>query len=116
VRRGDALFRLYVALAVVGAIFPWLIFIPWLAEHGPATRLFVSELFATRPAAIFATDVLFAAAIFISWVWVEGRRHGIRHLWLPILLVFTCGLCAALPAFLAQRERLLSRQRNELAS
>ena len=107
-RRRDSTFRLYVALAAIGAIFPWIIFVPWLAEHRFAPGLFVAELFANRPAAIFASDVLFAAAIFILFVFVEGRRLGIRHLWLPTLLVFACGLCAALPAFLAQRERALA--------
>jgi hypothetical protein len=108
VRRNDWLFRSYLVLAAIGAIFPWIIFQPWLAEHRFAPALFVTELFATRPAAIFATDVLFAAAIFILFVVVEGRRLAMRHVWLPILLVFLCGLCAALPAFLAQRERALA--------
>jgi hypothetical protein len=104
------LFRLYVALAVIGAVFPWIIFAPWLAEHGWAPRQFVVDLFATRPAAVFASDVLVAAAIFILFLFVEGRRLGIRHLWLPITLVFACGLCSALPAFLAQRERALGAE------
>jgi lysylphosphatidylglycerol synthetase-like protein (DUF2156 family) len=108
VRGNRLLFRLYVALAVIGAIFPWIIFVPWLAEHGFAPGRFTGDLFATRPAAIFASDVLVAAAIFILFVFVEGRRLRIRHLWLPVLLVFACGLCSALPAFLAQRERALA--------
>ncbi len=109
-RNNGWLFRLYVALAVVGAIFPWIIFTPWVAEHRFAPGLFVSELFGTRPATIFASDVLFAAGVFILFAFVEGRRQGIRHVWLPVLLVFLCGLCAALPAFLAQRERALARR------
>lgn len=109
-RGNDWLFRLYGALAVVGAIFPWIIFVPWVAEHRFAPGLFVSQLFATRPAALFASDVLFAAAVFILFVYVEGRRHRIPHLWLPVLLVFLCGLCAALPTFLAQRERALAAE------
>jgi hypothetical protein len=108
VRSSKLLFRLYVALAVIGAIFPWIVFAPWLAAYGFAPGRFVGDLFATRPAAIFASDVLAAAAIFILFVFVEGRRLGMRALWLPVLLVFACGLCAALPAFLAQRERALA--------
>ncbi|HEY0115429.1 MAG TPA: DUF2834 domain-containing protein [Allosphingosinicella sp.] len=103
--RNRTLFRLYAALALVGAVFPWIIFLPWLGEHGVALRLFGTELFATRPAAIFATDVLYSAGVFILFVFVEGRRLAMRHLWLPVLLVFACGLCAALPTFLAMRER-----------
>lgn len=102
------LFGLYAALAAVGAIMPYVLFIPWLAEHGVDSRLFVSQLFATGPATIFAADVLFAAGVFILFVIVEGRRLRMRHLWLPPLVVFTIGLCCALPLFLALRERALA--------
>jgi hypothetical protein len=108
--RRTALFRLYVALALVGAVIPNLLFIPWLAEHGVQAGLFVSQLFATRPATIFAADVLYAAAIFILFVLVEGRRLGIRRLWLPPLLTVAIGLGCALPAFLAMREAALAHR------
>lgn len=102
------LFGLYAALAVIGAIMPYVIFIPWVAEHGWDPRLFVAQLFATGPATIFAADVLFAAGVFILFVIVEGRRLRLRHLWLPPVIVFTVGLCCALPLFLAMRERKLA--------
>ncbi len=101
-------FGLYASLAVAGAILPYVIFIPWLAEYGGDARLFVSQLFSTGPASIFAADVLFAAGVFILFVIVEGRRLGMRHLWLPPLAVFLVGLCCALPLFLAMRERALA--------
>ena len=103
------LFRLYVGLAAVGAVFPWFIFLPWVAEHRFAPGLFVADLFATPPAAIFSSDVLYAAAVFILFVIVEGRRLGMRHLWLPPLAVAISGLCFALPLFLAMREKALAR-------
>jgi hypothetical protein len=106
-RRG--LLRLYLALAAIGAIFPWILFLPWVAEHRFAPELFVAQLFATPPAAIFSSDVLYAAAIFILFVFVEGRRLGMRHLWLPPLAVLVSGLCFALPLFLAMRERAAMR-------
>ncbi len=102
------MFGVYAALAVAGAILPYAIFIPWLAEHGVDARLFVSQLFATGPASIFAADVLFAAGVFILFVIVEGRRLGMRDLWLPPLVVVAVGLCCALPLFLAMRERALA--------
>jgi hypothetical protein len=103
------LFGIYAALAVAGAILPYAIFLPWLAEHGPDARLFASGLLGTGPASIFVADVLLAAAVFILFVFAEGRRLGMRKLWVPPLLVFTVGLCCALPCFLAMRERRMSR-------
>ena len=101
------LFWLYLALAVAGAILPYSIFIPWLLENGVDARLFVSQLFVNGPASIFAWDVLLSAGIFIIFVFAEGRRLDMRHLWLPPLVVFTIGLCCALPLFLALREKAL---------
>lgn len=101
--------KLYLALAAVGAVFPYLLFVPWLARHGFAPDLFVSQLFATTPAAIFASDVLYAALVFVLFALVEGRRLRLRHLWLAPVVTFAIGLCCALPLFLAQRERALSR-------
>ena len=102
------LYRLYLVLALAGAVLPYVIFLPWFADHGFAPGLFARQLFSTAPATIFAADVLYAAAAFILFCLVEGRRLRIRHLWLPPLLVATVGLCCALPAFLAMRERALA--------
>lgn len=107
--RSTLLFRVYLALALAGAVFPYVILWPWAVAHGFAPGLFAAELFATRPASIFASDVLYAAAVFILFVMVEGRRLRMRRLWLPPVLVVLVGLCCALPTFLAMRERALSR-------
>jgi hypothetical protein len=102
---GTDLSRLYWGLALVGAIFPYVILLPWLAQHGLAPGPFVRQLFATGPATIFASDVLYASAVFVLFVVAEGRRLGMKRLWLPPLLIAVFGLCCALPAFLAMRER-----------
>jgi len=103
------MFGVYAALALVGAIFPYVIFIPWLAEHGVDGRVFLAQLFATGPAAIFAADLLFAAIVFLVFVFSEGHRLGMRHLWIQPAVTYGIGLCCALPLFLALRERHLAR-------
>lgn len=105
------MFRIYAVLALIGAIFPFLLLFPWAREHGFDPGLFVAELYATAPAAIFASDVLYAAGVFLLFVSVEGRRAGIRRLWLYPLVVLGIGLCCALPLFLAARERALAAGR-----
>jgi len=39
----------------------------------------------------------------------EGNRLGMRGLWLVPIVLLAIGLCCALPLFLPQRERVLSR-------
>jgi len=102
------LFRTYLVLAMIGAIMPYVIFIPWLAANGVDVRLFFGQLFATGPATIFAADVLFAALVFVVFAMAEGRRLGMGRLWIYPAVTFTIGLCCALPLFLAFRERRLS--------
>jgi lysylphosphatidylglycerol synthetase-like protein (DUF2156 family) len=104
---GNRLFQVYVGLAVVGAIFPYLIVLPWVAQFGLSPGLFLLQVFATTPSTAFASDVIYAAAVFILFTLVEGRRLGMRGLWFPVLLVIAVGLCCALPTFLAIRERAL---------
>jgi hypothetical protein len=70
---------------------------------------FLAGPFANGSAAIFSADVLFSAAVFLIFTLREGRRLGMRHRWLPPLVVVTIGLCCALPLFLAMRERALAR-------
>ena len=109
-RRG-ALVRFYAALAVVGAVLPYMVFVPWVARHGFDPPAFFRLPFANGPAAIFSIDVLFSAAVFILWQQVEARRIGIGLRWLPPVVTVTVGLCCALPLFLAMRERTVAEAR-----
>jgi lysylphosphatidylglycerol synthetase-like protein (DUF2156 family) len=100
------LFALYAALAVVGGILPYTILFPGWPITG-FSRFCSSRKFSSPPAGIFAADALLSAAIFLVFVFAEGRRLRMGALWLYPLLVLGIGLCCALPAFLAYRERAL---------
>lgn len=63
--------------------------------------------FASPPAALFSSDLLFAAVVFMLFAVVEGRRVGVRPLWLAPVTIWVVGLCCALPLFLWLRERTL---------
>ena len=99
--------RAYAALAVVGAVLPYTLFLPWAARNGVDWGRFFAAPFASAPAALFSADLLFAASVFALFVWVEGRRLRLKHLWLPYAAILVFGLCCALPLFLAMRERAL---------
>jgi hypothetical protein len=105
------LFPLYVGLAVAGAIFPFAIAIPWMADYGFQPGLFLRQVVANRASTAFAADLVYSINIFILFVFIEGRRLGMKRLWLPVLLTIGVGLCCGLPAFLAMRERALTGRR-----
>jgi len=99
--------NLYLALAIIGTVLPYSQFIPFVREHGLDARLFVEQLFATRIGGFFGMDVIVSSLVLWVFVFAEGRRLGIRHLWAPIVANFAVGVSLGLPLFLYLRERRL---------
>jgi hypothetical protein len=66
--------------------------------------LFIRGLFANRISAFFAFDVIVSAVALILFIHVEGRRLGMRLLWLPIAGVLLVGVSLGLPLFLYLRQ------------
>jgi len=96
--------HVYLALCVVGAFLPYSQFIPWFLEPGLDLSLFLDQLFANRIGGFFGLDVIVSS--FVLWVFVfsEGRRIGMRHLWLPVLASLVVGVSLGLPLFLYMRQ------------
>jgi len=96
--------HVYLALCVVGAFLPYSQFIRWFLEHGLDLSLFLDQLFANRIGGFFGLDVIVSS--FVLWVFVfsEGRRIGMRHLWLPVLASLVVGVSLGLPLFLYMRQ------------
>jgi len=98
---------IYLALCVLGAIVPYAVFLPWTFQHGLDLRLVLRDLFVNRVSASFAADVFLSSAAFWALVAIEGRRAGVRNLWLPVAANVIVGLSLGLPLFLYMRERRL---------
>ncbi len=101
----------YLTLAMVGALFPLAAFLPWLAVHGLDVSRFLADLFANPISSFFGFDVIISALVLTLFVIVQGRRDGVRLLWLPIAATFLIGVSCGLPLFLALRERTLIARR-----
>jgi len=99
--------RLYLGLCVAGTVLPLSQLLLFLREHGPNMALFVDQLFANRVSAFFALDVIVSSVVLWTLVLVEGRRIGVRNLWLPIAANLAVGVSLGLPLFLYLRERRL---------
>ena len=72
-------------------------------------RLFVSERFANRIGGFFGMDVIVSAVALWVFVRTEGRRLGMRFLWVPMAAVLTVGVSLGLPLFLYLRQIHLER-------
>lgn len=65
-----------------------------------------------NPAATFTfIDLLAVAFIGLVFIVVEGRRLGMRFLWVYVVLTFAVAISVALPAFLIARQVHLAGER-----
>lgn len=98
----------YLVFCVLGIVLPYSQFVPWVVtQRGVPLGLFVSELFSTRIGGFFGMDVLVSAVVLIFFLRREGKRLGVRHLWLPIVGTLTVGVSLGFPLFLYLREGAL---------
>lgn len=98
----------YALLALAGAALPLSQFLPWFAANGLDVPRFFADLFATPIGGFFGWDVIVSTIVLTVFILIEGRRIGLRHLWLPIACTFSVGVSFGLPVFLALRERAIS--------
>lgn len=96
--------QVYLLLCVLGAIVPYWQLVPWVIEHGLNLSLLLQELFSTRIGAFFGLDVVVSAFVLFVFVFAEGRRISVPHLWLPILATCLVGVSLGLPLFLYLRQ------------
>lgn len=98
----------YLISCVLGIVLPYSQFVPWVvAQHGVPLGLFIRELFSTRIGGFFGMDVLVSAVVLIFFLRREGKRLGMRHLWLQIVGTLAVGVSLGFPLFLYLREGAL---------
>lgn len=94
----------YLALCIAGTLLPYSQFLPFLREHGLDLHLFLEQLFANRISGFFALDVFVSSLVLWLFVFADGRRYRVRHLWAPIVANLAVGVSLGLPLFLYLRE------------
>jgi hypothetical protein len=87
----------YLAMAIVGAVVPYIFFAEFMGAAGLDLAAFVGALFVNGAAGGFAADLLITSAVF--WTYMFSRAEGPKP-WLFIVLNLTIGLSCALPAYL----------------
>ena len=101
---------IYLALAIAGGVLPWMANIAFMQEYGSAfdLKVFINLANANPAAQSLSRDLLVGAAAVTTWMIVESRRLGMRHLWLVLLSSVTVAFAFAAPFFLFLRERRLA--------
>ena len=94
---------LYLLLAAIGAVLPWVFFAGFFSAEGLAGD-FIGALFANGAAGGFTTDLLISSLVFWMFLFPEARRVGVTAPWLFVVVNLLIGLSCALPLFLWRRE------------
>lgn len=104
--------RIYLILAILGAIIPYLFFFQFFELNGYNLSAFMDASVVNHAAAGISADVLFASFVFWVYMFVQQRQGGPNPA-LFIVLNLTIGLSCALPAYLyAQENRTESAHSN----
>jgi len=99
----------YGVLSIFGIILPYSQFIPWISEKGFNLAILLNEASQTRIGAFAWLDVIISAVVLIGFILFEGKRNGIKYLWVPIIGTLTVGVSFGLPLFLLLREIQLEK-------
>ena len=97
--------KLYLLLAVGGAVVPYIFLVQHFADAGFAVGEFTGAVFANPAAGGFAADLLISSLVF--WIFMihrRGRGEGPKPFWF-IVINLTIGLSCALPAYLYANEQ-----------
>jgi hypothetical protein len=89
--------NVYLVLAIIGAVVPYLFFFNFIGTAGFDLPGFVSALFVNGAAGGLTADLLLTSVVF--WVYMFSRQGGPSP-WLYIVLNLGIGLSCALPAYL----------------
>ncbi len=87
--------HVFLVLAILGAIVPYIFFLSFFADSGIVLTTFVTALFANGAAGGFTADLLISSLAF--WLFLFARRAP--RIWLYVLVNLTIGLSCALPLY-----------------
>lgn len=93
--------NLYLALAIAGAIVPYIFFIDHFSTVGFGLGDFIGGWFANSAAGGATADLLISSLVF--WTYLIARKAP--NVWLYVLINVTIGLSCALPLYLYMTAR-----------
>lgn len=100
---------IYLVLSVAGAVFTWYFNLQFIALSSGDFNImaFIQGGMANPAASSLTMDITIAAITGLTWMTIESRRLGIKHLWFYYIATFGIAFAFAFPLFLFNRERAL---------
>lgn len=96
----------YLILAVIGALLPYVFFIPFIIDNVLDLSLFIKLLFDNAVSTGFAADLLLSSLIFFGFMLQDRKENSVSlsRVEIAIMVNFLIGLSAAFPLYLYFRE------------
>lgn len=102
---------LYGVIAVVALVATWSQNIAFFAGRDNGGLIgFLGDAWGNHAAASLGYDVVLVGVAAFVFMVAEGRRLGIRHVWVFIVLSLVVAVSVAFPVFLIVRERRLAER------
>jgi hypothetical protein len=101
--------RFHLAVAVLALVATQATLV-WHVASGGRVSDFLTDAVATPAGVFVVVDLVAVAVSALVFMVAEGRRLGMRHLWLYVALTFTIAISVAFPLFLVMRSRRLQWQ------
>jgi Na+/serine symporter len=115
--RSKTLCWIYGAIALGALVATWSQNIRFFGkEDNGGLSGFIEGMYENAAAASISNDLLFMLLAAFVLMYIEGRRHGIRHLWVYFVGSFLIAVSVMFPLFLLARERKLAAERVAEAS
>ena len=97
--------KLYLFLAIVGTILPYYFLVSFLIRYGFEINQIWEQLLLSELGAFFVMDVFISSIVLWVFIFAEGRRLGMRNLWVYVVANLIVGVSLAFPLFLYSREK-----------
>ncbi len=98
--------NIYLVLAFLGGVIPYLFFFQFIRVEGLNLQLFIESLFVNGAAGGFSADLLFTSFVFWLFMFMQAKKSNGPKPYLFIILNLTIGLSCALPAYLYVKENV----------
>jgi hypothetical protein len=107
-----ALCAVYAVLGLAALVLTQVVLFDYLASDGSL----MDDVVANGAATFSLIDLLAVALVGLVFMVVEGRRLGMRFLWVYVLVTFLIAISVGLPAFLIARQFTIAEQRTTAAA